>query len=111
MNPRGERENRKAALPALRGCLRRGCSHWNARVVLINYEVDSASLRSLSASLVPFVASSLEFALGARAWMDLPRLSLLDPVCVTVRHCAPVGAWPVISAFMQAKGIFRLWLT
>src|SRR5258708_15873854 len=69
------------------------------------YEVVCASL--MSASVVAVLLADFESAFGASAWMDLPRLSLLEPV--PAGQVAPVaGAAPVMSAFMHANGTLRL---
>ena len=75
-----------------------------------NYDAVSASFRSASACEVPALLAVLESAFGASAWMDFPKLNLLEPV--PVGQVVPAaGAEPVIFAFMHANGTSRLWLT
>src|SRR5258707_14549281 len=71
------------------------------------YEVVCASLMSASASVVAVLLADFESAFGGSAWMDLPRLSLLEPV--PAGQVAPAaGGAPVMSAFMHANGTLRL---
>jgi hypothetical protein len=72
-----------------------------------DYEVVWESLMSASAWVVAVLLAVFESAFGASAWMDLPRLSLLEPV--PAGQVAPAtGAAPVMFAFIQSNGTFRL---
>src|SRR5438445_4898772 len=86
------------------------CPHGLAGRNTSNYEAVSASFRSASACVVPVLLAVLESAFGASAWMDFPKVNLLEPV--PVGQVVPAaGAEPVIFAFMHANGTSRLWLT
>ena len=56
---------------------------------------------------VAVLLAVFESAFGASAWMDLPRLNLLEPV--PAGQVAPAaGAAPVMFAFIQSNGTFKL---
>src|SRR6266849_255354 len=65
---------------------------------------------SSSACFSAFLVSSFPFALGLSVRMDFPRLIDLEPEPAG-QEDPLAGAWPVMSAFIQAKLMSRFLLT
>src|SRR5258708_19528956 len=65
---------------------------------------------SSSACFSAFLVSSFPFAFGLSVRMDFPRLIDLEPEPAG-QEDPLAGAWPVMSAFIQAKLMSRFLLT